>query len=1610
MPRSVNNTPCTRAQRRSMAKRDVSSLSKGVKEPSSENSPSPARTSRPRKAPRRLSSNAHPKDNVDSPVGAIPQASPLDSPIALVQPTLPSSDKLTLGEAKSSNPSGEATQPLLPTSPSTKRKARTSASPTSKRIRRTNGHPKDDAPASTPRPRNRAKNRASLPDSAAGASLPKENQPNSPLSPVVAAENPSDTDDGLDPSSKQADEPTTPSPHSTTVVPKKPVRNTSRFWIMRPGTQPIKPRQRFGDINAYLNSFVTIGDYGNVSPADAEQKVLEQAALQNKISQLTQQGRLRKNPPSLIPADRSMPTHPKTHHNHLLEHMRQWVKWRHDVVRERTARQRRITKAVEKYWGERLRRRERQEKVEQDQLRRLAKWTAKQVTQRWLAIKSVLLEKQAALEAEQQEKEGQEALMQMLEQSSKMLQSQQVHWGQVPPQQSVTKISSPSDLTLALSPVRSPTPGSKLHITDSSPSPRSPDSDALSPHSSESSESEQELADLQDEQDLPLEVLLQRYSGYLEQGTLGIPTENKDDQSLVSKEVSRSLTELYDDTLEPSEGRTVTFTKDEEDDIPQPPTAPDLKFESHSPQLSPPPDTTITQATGLLDGTPGSSIKLEESPVVDTPFLLRGTLRDYQKEGLAWLVNLYHHRLSGILADEMGLGKTIQTIALLAHLACYEEIWGPHLIVVPTSVLLNWEREFHKWLPGFKILTYFGNPKERKEKRKGWSKPNSFHVCITSYQLALQDQAVLRRKQWQYLILDEAHHIKNFRSKRWQTLMGFHSKNRLLLTGTPLQNNLGELWSLLYFLMPGDSLPASGSEQTVPDLPLESPGFASLQDFRQWFSRPIEHILDTLPDPTLALMGPGLAKADTPLARLAHQTVQQLHTILRPYLLRRLKSQVEHQLPQKHEHVIYCPLSRRQRFLYDDYMSRTTTRDTLHTGSYLSIIHCLMQLRKVCNHPDLFETRPIHTPWRFPRQYHPLVHWAPVAQMVQRLWYSSSSCGSYQAPDRDWLFRSLFRIVPFGDDAVGTKSIEDGCQTRFLARATGVTVDVQMRTVRGATSKYLQLLEHGRSMHQLAYFEQQQRWLRLAKIQAQRSRRVHNVYHGGLQDLCRRLVEEPIIYSSDQNVDGNQTAVHYHRLHYAGYMSTTGARDGSLVNDVLSRGLWTVPYKLLPRLEYHPGIYNSTLRRFSPPEALTKLPTPWETLLHNSRFFDLFLCLVPRVMIYPTVDPYLLSAIPPVPGERTGSISSLIPIPIQSHVYQYTSEGDRRIPVTQEFVQVTTAVDSLAQLRTRRALLFPDKTLLQYDCGKLQILATLLQGLAREHHRVLIFTQMTRVLDILEEFLNLHGYRYLRLDGATPVALRWDLTERFNQDRRIFAFISSTRAGGLGINLTGADTVIFYDSDWNPFMDLQCQDRAHRIGQTRDVHIYRLISTATIEENILRKANQKRALDHLVLQEGRFHTDCLRKVDWKEVVQDVLEHTNDSQSAEAGDEGEVAEKAVDQPEWSQTEFETALEAADEESDALALQQAQNEMNQLDWEDFGDASQSAAHSPSATSPARHPTDVAPPGGITSETEPGFLDGWQPDNHGSDLMHVGHVDDYMFKFLADELGIDLGEELV
>ncbi|RDB25175.1 Helicase SWR1 [Hypsizygus marmoreus] len=717
------------------------------------------------------------------------------------------------------------------------------------------------------------------------------------------------------------------------------------------------------------------------------------------------------------------------------------------------------------------------------------------------------------------------------------------------------------------------------------------------------------------------------------------------------------------------------------------------------------------------------------------PLLLRGDLRPYQQSGLEWLASLHTNNLNGILADEMGLGKTIQTIALLAHLACDRGIWGPHLIVVPTSVLLNWEMEFKKFLPGFKVLSYHGSTKRRKELRQGWNDKHHFNVCITSYTLASRDAHIFKRKAWYYMVLDEAHMIKNFKSQRWNILLMFRSFRRLLLTGTPLQNNLTELWALLQFLMSGAN-------------------FANLKEFGEWFSNPLEKAIEM-----------GNVLDDETMAR-----VTKLHTVLRPYLLRRLKRDVEKELPSKYEHLVMCPLSKRQRFLYDEFMSRAHTRDALQSGVYQNIANILMQLRKVCNHPDLFEVRPIVTSFAMTRSA--IADFEIKELLVRRQMIN----GDIETVNLELLgLQFIDRQNKPLMAALESRRLDATSLLPHISEIPGEPPPKDTRTIAGFR-KYSEYLQRANTIA---------RWSHIGYLNRLRCN-ILPIYSSEVLSLASRF-SQPIVPIS--------------------------AFEGR-------------------RPDWEGG------------RVLNSMVKSYETRAEDmAGYIDRFAFATPAV--------------------------------VALDMPRITLSGCEA-PLTS---QSSTFDDVLHRATVKLQIAFPDPSLLQYDCGKLQELARLLREKKAGGHRILIFTQMTRILDILEIFLNFHGYLYLRLDGATKIEDRQYITERFNSSDRVFCFIASSRSGGVGINLTGADTVVFYDSDFNPQMDRQCEDRAHRIGQIRDVHIYRFVSQHTVEEALLRKANQKRSLDDLVIQKGEF--------DWRSLFKDegalskALEEFEDTEDVHA---------------------------------------------------------------------------------------------------------------------------------
>ncbi|XP_059407112.1 probable global transcription activator SNF2L1 isoform X2 [Carassius carassius] len=506
-------------------------------------------------------------------------------------------------------------------------------------------------------------------------------------------------------------------------------------------------------------------------------------------------------------------------------------------------------------------------------------------------------------------------------------------------------------------------------------------------------------------------------------------------------------------------------------------------------------------------------VRFEESP----SYVKNGALRDYQIRGLNWMISLYENGINGILADEMGLGKTLQTIALLGYLKHYRNIPGPHMVLVPKSTLHNWMNEFKCWVPTLKAVCLIGDKDERAAFIRDVMMPGEWDVCVTSYEMVIREKSVFKKFNWRYLVIDEAHRIKNEKSKLSEIVREFKTTNRLLLTGTPLQNNLHELWSLLNFLL--------------PDV------FNSASDFDSWF--------------------------DTNNCLGDQKLVERLHAVLRPFLLRRIKAEVEKSLPPKKEVKIYLGLTKMQREWYTRILMKDI--DILNSAGKMDkmrLLNILMQLRKCCNHPYLFD----------------------------------------------------------------------------------------------------------------------------------------------------------------------------------------GAEPGP-------------PY---------------------------------------------------------TTDTHLAT-----------------------------------------------------------------------NSGKMVVLDKLLPKVQEQGSRVLIFSQMTRMLDILEDYCMWRGFEYCRLDGNTPHEAREQAIDAFNAPNSSkFIFMLSTRAGGLGINLATADVVILYDSDWNPQVDLQAMDRAHRIGQRKPVKVFRLITDNTVEERIVERAEMKLRLDSIVIQQGRLidQQNKLGKDDMLQMIRHGATHVFASKDSELTDE------------------------------------------------------------------------------------------------------------------------------
>jgi ATP-dependent helicase STH1/SNF2 len=267
-------------------------------------------------------------------------------------------------------------------------------------------------------------------------------------------------------------------------------------------------------------------------------------------------------------------------------------------------------------------------------------------------------------------------------------------------------------------------------------------------------------------------------------------------------------------------------------------------------------------------------------------------------------------------------GKTIQAIALVAYLMEIKQNLGPFLVIVPLSTLSNWEGEFSKWCPAARTISYKGLPGQRKEIYRDQVKSGQFNVLLTTYEYIIRDKNVLRKTVWQYAIVDEGHRMKNAQSKFAVTLASQYStKYRILLTGTPLMNDLSELWSLLNFLLPSI--------------------FNSVSSFDQWFSAPFA-----------SFAGTGTEDSDQNLLSNEERVliIHRLHELLRPFMLRRIKSEVLDQLPEKVEKVLRCDLSSWQKELYRQISKKVVDESNLlsvtDTAPSRGFNNIVMQLRK----------------------------------------------------------------------------------------------------------------------------------------------------------------------------------------------------------------------------------------------------------------------------------------------------------------------------------------------------------------------------------------------------------------------------------------------------------------------------------------------------------------------------------------------------------------------------------------------------------------------------------------------------------------------------------------
>ncbi|XP_024273165.2 E1A-binding protein p400 isoform X3 [Oncorhynchus tshawytscha] len=975
---------------------------------------------------------------------------------------------------------------------------------------------------------------------------------------------------------------------------------------------------------------------------------------------------------------------------------------------------------------------------------------------------------------------------------------------------------------------------------------------------------------------------------------------------------------------------------------------------------------------------PKGSARTTTSGRSQAPFLLHGSLREYQQIGVDWLASLHKKHLNGILADETGLGKTVQTVAYLAHLACQEGIWGPHLVVVRTCKILSWEMEFKRWCPGLKILLYLGNRQERRAKRMWWAETNSFHVCVTSYKLLLKDQSHFLRRRWKHLVLDEVQLIKNMSEKHWETIFALKSQQRILLINTPLQNTLKELWTMIHFLLPGITRPYT-------DFPVK-PGTDQNQDY-------------------------------------CHKLVIRLHRMIQPFILRRCKRDVEKQLPKKYEHILKCRLSSRQKSMYEDILTQPGAQEALKTGHFVSVLQVLMQLQRICNHPDLVNIRETSSSYvcsslqyntpslvlgalqedqrtsldlslfdlisnenRLTR--YEMEEVLPKLKVTRQLIEEIHSAPDPPARPKPCKIKPmrLFQPVQYGTKPEGrlvpmtntvgqqrppattitppTTTATTTSTAPQPARATTTTTQVAGTAIQKAQTTSPTTGTTGSAVASSGSSAPGQHVVGAAPPVAQGQAlcgvaqptlpgiaQVPRLALGPTHAIQPSLVPQRLVLTSQAqarlpsgdvlkiaqlaSIAGSQNRISQPEtpvtLQFQGNkftlspsqlrQLTTGQPlqlQGNILQIVSAPGqqiLRPQGSMVMQTVPQAAPVSNSSTRSGTPPPAgpaqqasgmtsnalVSAQPAPAAPIVPQvsseergrhlkerlSRLFSanerrcdrsvlygadlLQVCSVTPGAPHSALSPrgwrwvgrdsclraqrtpvatttHLQSALRSSTNRQEASsslvsrLSCVVPAAVARPPYLYAANPPAPYSLEQKSnsrrLQEAAAPHSTEIHSMATGLQFPDLQLMQMDSGKLEALAILLQKLRSENRRVLIFTQMVKMLDILEAFLDHRQLTYIRVDESLITEERQEHMKTFNRNRQVFCSILTNRCCSAVGTVFDADTIIFYDTDLNPSMDARTQEWCDKIGRSKDIHIYRLESGNSIEEKLLKNGTK----------------------------------------------------------------------------------------------------------------------------------------------------------------------------